>query len=110
MTVPLDDPTNENSAIITYYETGVTFSDLKLELVNQVVMQVLQQPFFNELRTNQQLGYVVDARVLSNRHVVGYRFLVQSDKHSSEYLHNCVNQFIISKRKEINEISDADFE
>jgi hypothetical protein len=29
ITVPLDDPTNENSAIITYYETGVAHSNIK---------------------------------------------------------------------------------
>ena len=62
------------------------------------------------MRTNQQLGYVVDARVHLNRHIMGYRFLVQSNGHSSEDLHNRVNDFIISKRKEINEISDADFD
>jgi len=76
VTVPLDDPTNENSAIISFFETGVSHKDIKSELINLVIMQFMTQPFFNELRTNQQLGYVVDARAINNRHVMGYRFLV----------------------------------
>ena len=41
VTVPLDDPTNENSAIITYFEIGLSHKDIKSELINEVVMQVL---------------------------------------------------------------------
>jgi hypothetical protein len=35
---PLADEKNENSCVIAYYEVGVKQDDLKLDLVNRVVM------------------------------------------------------------------------
>lgn len=49
----LEDKTNENSCIITYYEAGLNNDDQKLYLTNLVVMQFLSEPFFNDLRTQQ---------------------------------------------------------
>jgi len=68
---PLEDKTNENSCTVTYYEVGVQGDDLKQKLTNSIVMQLLSEPFFNELRTQQQLGYVVFSRAVNMRDVVG---------------------------------------
>lgn len=48
---PLQDASNENSCIVTYYEVGIQGDDLKQKLTNSIVMQFLSEPFFNELRT-----------------------------------------------------------
>ena len=49
---PLEDKKNENSAVRTYFESGLC-SDQKGDLVNSVVMNYLSQPFFHDLRTTQ---------------------------------------------------------
>jgi len=49
-----------------------------MKLTNAIIMQYIDVPFFDDLRTKQQLGYVVAARVRSSRDVVGNIFLVQS--------------------------------
>jgi len=108
--MPLTDAANENSALISYFETGISSESLKNELTGKLVMQVMQQPFFNDLRTNQQLGYVVDARQIESRHVMGYRFLIQSAAHSAEYCIGCINKFLLDNRKVFQELSDTDFE
>jgi len=46
---PLTDLTNENSCVLTHFEVGP--SSMRLKLVNKVVMQYLDEPFFNDLRT-----------------------------------------------------------
>ena len=46
---PLESKDNDNSCCLTYYEVGQV--DLKTKLVNQVVMQYLDEPFFDDLRT-----------------------------------------------------------
>lgn len=51
--MPLDDKTNENSCTLTYYEVGLCKGDIKLPLVNRVMMQWLNEPFFDDLRTKQ---------------------------------------------------------
>jgi len=49
--MPLEDKTNENSCSLTYYEIEPIQGDLKLSLVNTVMMQYLNEPFFDDLRT-----------------------------------------------------------
>ena len=52
----LEDVTNQNSCVITYYEIGPAsndVNDLEKELTNSIMMSVLKEPFFNELRTKQ---------------------------------------------------------
>jgi len=34
-------------------------------------MQFMNEPFFNQLRTQQQLGYVVFSRAVNTRDVIG---------------------------------------
>lgn len=52
---PLDDKTNENSCMLTYFEAGVHThqTNHKFKLTNAVMMNYLYQPFFNDLRTKQ---------------------------------------------------------
>ena len=73
-------------------------------------MQFLQEPFFNDLRTNQQLGYVVMCRPTVNRDVVGAKFLVQSPTRSCQYQAHSVNNFLLEMKERVNSISEEDFE
>ena len=52
---PLQDKTNENSCVLTYFESGINNSknDHRAKLINQVMMHYLNEPFFNDLRTTQ---------------------------------------------------------
>ena len=107
----LVDTENENSCLITYYEVGARDNnDLRLSLTNSVMMQFLTEPFFNELRTQQQLGYVVFSRAVNNREVLGAQFMVQSPKRSCEYIVNAVNEFLTDIRPKVNSMTDEEFE
>ncbi len=59
-------------------------------------MQYLEEPTFNQLRTIEQLGYVVWARRCTYRGVHGAQFIVQSPKESCEYIVNSLNTFLAS--------------
>merc|ERR1712151_871786 len=49
--------------------------------------QILSQRFFDELRTKQQLGYIVSASACSDRSgFVGLRFIVQSERPPTEVM------------------------
>ena len=43
----LTDEKNENSTAIVYYEVGVRQDNLREDLVNDVVMQFMSEPFFD---------------------------------------------------------------
>lgn len=59
---PLTDPNNNNSCLVTVFEIGPEGDDIHLGLQAAVMMQWMFQPFFDDLRTKQQLGYVVHLR------------------------------------------------
>ena len=81
-----------------------------MAMTNRVIMQLLNEPFFNDLRTQQQLGYVVFSRSVNTRDVIGAQFLVQSPKRSCEYITNSINQFLLDMREKVHNLSDEDFE
>jgi insulysin len=83
---------------------------MRLQLINNIVMQYLDEPFYNELRTNQQLGYVVWSYPQIFRNVIANVFLVQGTKHSCEYLVARINDFLIEFRAKIKELSKEEFE
>jgi secreted Zn-dependent insulinase-like peptidase len=58
---------------VAYFEAGSYFTPelLKKKLIHQVVMQFLEEPTFNQLRTIEQLGYVVYSRRCTYRGVMG---------------------------------------
>lgn len=105
---PLESKDNDNSCCFSYYEVGQI--DLKTKLVNQVVMQYLDEPFFDDLRTKQQLGYVVFNRADKNRGVTFNKFVVQSPGKSAEYLVNAINVFMLRLREEVKEATQEDFD
>ena len=104
--IPLEDVKNENSAVLTYYQGQQHKGDIKTSLLNQLVMQYISEPFFDDLRTKQQLGYVVFSRHEDIRDVLGCQFLIQSSHKSCEFLINCINIFLIRIREEIKNITD----
>ena len=67
----LEDPTNENNCLISYFEVGLEGTDIRGKMLHTVVMQYLDEPTFNQLRTIEPLGYVVMARRSDYRDVMG---------------------------------------
>ena len=60
---PVEDITNENSALISYFQHSlVEATDLKTCAQLSLTEQFLDEPTFNQLRTIEQLGYVVFTR------------------------------------------------
>jgi insulysin len=108
--LPLEDKTNENSCVLTHYEVGPIKGDNKQCLINVLLMQYLNEPFFDDLRTKQQLGYVVFSRSVNHRDIVGCQFLVQSSHKACEYLVNSINNFLVETRDKIKAITDEELE
>lgn len=47
----LEDTSNDNNCVITYYEHGLEGFDIRTRMLHSVVMQYLDEPTFNQLRT-----------------------------------------------------------
>lgn len=47
----LDDKTNDNSCVVSYYQLGPC--DYRKDLCLQIIAQSFEEPFFDDLRTKQ---------------------------------------------------------
>jgi len=54
----------------------------------------LKEPCFNQLRTKEQLGYIVFTQFFSVNKVLGGLIIVQSSKYGASYLEERINSFL----------------
>ena len=76
----------------------------------QLLAQILQSPFYTELRTEQQLGYVVAAVPLEKERLPGLLFLVQSSAVSAREAEKRIQTFIDEIARLISTMDDEEFE
>ncbi|KAA8900675.1 hypothetical protein TRICI_006176 [Trichomonascus ciferrii] len=106
--VTLPDEKNVNSVIEYFLQVGrITDSLLKAKL--EVFAHIASEPCFNQLRTQEQLGYVVFSSVKLTRTTMGYRILVQSER-STEYLEGRIESFLRLMGSLLDEMPDSEFQ
>lgn len=99
---------NTNSCIANVYQAGPM--ELGPNAVIALLHHLLKEPAFNELRTNEQLGYIVHTSVKTNGdNVKGILFLIQSDSFDPIYMDGRIEVFIESLREKIETMTDEEF-
>ena len=68
-----------NSGIIYNVQIGSP-TDAELRAQLQLLSQIAKEPTFNQLRTQEQLGYIVMSGMTEQAGSLNFRFLVQSEK------------------------------
>jgi insulysin len=84
--------------------------DFALNAALRIGVAHLESRFFTELRTNQQLGYVVKADLDLQEKLLGMFFLVQSDKKDPIYIEERVEEFLAMVLKELESLPQEEFE
>ncbi|KAI5961327.1 STE23 [Candida theae] len=108
--VDLKDKHNINSCIEYYLQFSPTNDDVKLRVLTDLLATIIREPCFNQLRTKEQLGYVVFSGLRKGRTSIGFRILVQSER-SSEYLEYRIDEFLTKFGKYVNhELTDENFD
>ena len=97
---------HKSSCIEIYYQWGPrsTHSDMVLEMV----CQILSEPCFDQLRTKEQLGYIVWSGMRRKAGVQGFRVIVMSDRHPT-YLDERIELFLDTMTETLKDISDESF-
>lgn len=67
---------DENSAVEVYFQCGP--DNLKLRANLDLLEQIISEPCFNVLRTQQQLGYTVSSGIRLTHNVLGFAFVILS--------------------------------
>lgn len=96
-----------NSAVYHYYQAG--FGNFFDDVCAEMVSLLIDQPAFTQLRTREQLGYIVRAGLDRRRGVNGIYVMVQSSRKPAEYLDKRIRNFLFSFRKYIAGMSEARF-
>eukprot|EP00741_Cyanophora_paradoxa_P011372 tig00020556_g10985.t1 len=98
---------DSNSAIEAYFQLGLesTREDVLLDLL----AQVMSKPAFHQLRTNEQLGYIVFSGVRRDYGVQGLRVIIQSASSGPRFLDERIDAFIASFEKTLAGMSADEF-
>ncbi|KAL8419541.1 hypothetical protein RB594_002666 [Gaeumannomyces avenae] len=104
----LKDPQNVNHAIEYLLYVGDK-ADRGIRAKTLLLDQITQEPAFDQLRTKEQLGYVVFSGVRGSATTYSFRFIIQSEK-TPHFLESRIEAFLTSFRKVLEDMNDADFE
>ncbi|CAA0838104.1 Insulinase (Peptidase family M16) family protein [Striga hermonthica] len=101
-----------NSVVELYFqiepEEGTKLIQLKalIDLFDEIVAE----PLFNQLRTKEQLGYVVDCGPRVTYRIIGFCFRVQSCEYNPGYLQGRIESFINGLEEMLNELDHESFD
>ncbi|ODV77337.1 uncharacterized protein CANTADRAFT_7816 [Suhomyces tanzawaensis NRRL Y-17324] len=104
------DPKNINSCIEYIIQISPNSQDDKLRVLTDLFSTICKQPSFDQLRTKEQLGYVVFSGTRLGRTSLYFRVLVQSER-STEYLEYRIEEFLSKFRSYlIEKMTEEEFE
>ena len=118
------DKDNESSTILIYFQIG-NFTYIKNNIYNKelyeeyiknksllfIIHAIFYESFYDELRTQQQIGYDVEVKIENYFSIIGLEFYISSSKCNPDEILEKINDFIIEKDiNDNNNFSDEDFE
>jgi insulysin len=104
----LQDPANVNHCVETFFHIGER-GDREVRARTLLIDQMLHEPAFDQLRTKEQLGYVVFTGMRSLFTTCGIRFLIQSER-TPQYLDTRIEAFLTRYGETLAEMSESEFE
>ncbi|KAG9445281.1 hypothetical protein H6P81_016621 [Aristolochia fimbriata] len=101
-----------NSVVELYFqiEQDVGLEATRLRAIADLFDEIIEEPFFDQLRTKEQLGYTVQSGTRMTYRVLGFCFLVQSSDYNPIYLHERVIHFISSLKELLENLDSESFE
>jgi len=105
---PVPNKDDVNSALTYYCQVGDP-TDRRLRTTLHLLAQIAKEPAFNQLRTKEQLGYIVFSGHWTFTGTMGFKITVQSERHPV-YLESRVDAFLEQLRAIIETMSAEDFE
>ncbi|KAL8106522.1 hypothetical protein AgCh_023328 [Apium graveolens] len=100
-----------NSVVELYYQIEPeSEADLpRIKALIDLFDEIVEEPLFNQLRTKEQLGYVVDCSPRVTYRILGFCFRVQSSEYNPNHLQGRIDEFINSLGKLLNGLDNESF-
>ena len=83
---------NPNCSVEVFYPIG-TLENVRFRTLTALFVQIFNEPFFDTLRTAEQLGYIVTHGLREKGILTGLRFLIQSER-DPLYLDSRIQSFV----------------
>ena len=100
---------NPNSCVELIFQMGAL--DLETNSTLALFGHLIREPAFNQLRTEEQLGYIVHSAIkTSGDHIKGLLILIQSDSFNPHYVEERIEVFLAKFRQRLVEMSESDFQ
>lgn len=99
---------HQDSALTLYLQGADRSTRSRAEVA--LLAEILQTPFYSQLRTEQQLGYIVFANYMPVREVPGLVFVVQSPVADPQQLEQAYQHFLDQATQRLQQLSEADLE
>jgi insulysin len=100
---------NTNSSMQMILQMGPM--ELPDNAILGLVHHLIREPAFNQLRTEEQLGYIVHTSVkTSGENIKGLLFLIQSDGFDPIHVESRVEEFLAKFRQRIVDMTPEDFQ
>lgn len=102
-----DDP---NTIVSNYYQIGPC--SLRMECLMDLVDLVVEEPFFNQLRTKEQLGYSLGMYQRIGYGILAYILNIntQENKHKAEHVEERLEAFRAGMPRLIDQLTDEEFD
>ncbi|CAK7323528.1 unnamed protein product [Dovyalis caffra] len=101
--------TNSVAELYFQIEPEVGLESIKLKALMDLFDEIVEEPLFNQLRTKEQLGYVVQCSPRVTYRIYGFCFCVQSSKYNPVYLLGRIENFINGLEELLEGLDDASF-
>ena len=105
----VDNPSEENSVLDAYYQTDLPYSPRSMALLDLVCM-LTNEPFFDTLRTKEQLGYSVNCSSRCTGRVLGLGVVIQSALYDPLHLESRVEAFFANFDVVLQKMPPSEFE
>ena len=98
---------DKNSAVQVYFQSNR--QNLKEIVQIDLLVNILEKSFYHQLRTVEQLGYLVWSYPSTLNQVNGVNFVIQSPDYDPIYLRKRIEAFLRTYESQLEEISEQDF-
>ncbi|XP_046746475.1 LOW QUALITY PROTEIN: insulin-degrading enzyme-like [Diprion similis] len=102
----VDNNLHKSSCVQVYYQCDhqALESNMLLELLDEIIFE----PYFDNLRTKEQLGYIISSGIRRTNSAQGLIFTVQSDKHP-RYVEQRIEAFLEAMLGQLVDIPEEEF-
>lgn len=104
------EPNSENGNAASYVSIQGLSEDPKEHVLMEIIGAIVSEPFYEDLRTKQQLGYIVSAGVRAVGKTKSLGFIVQSASAKNEKLTSEILKYLDGVRsRNLEKLGNADF-